>query len=324
VSKRPNLPDVNECKGSNPALILDFYANFNLTKKIPFEGILAGVEGVKDLYKQAFERWKCSIADAKTATVETESNRILVGSGETVYETSIRLHGTLGTPIIPGSALKGLASKYAANVWGEKDKGFGEEGNYYKCLFGTNKEQGLIVFHDAWIEPGALPESLLMDVLTVHYPEYYRGKVKNGVSIESDEPVPVPFLSVQGSFLIAVSPLVPGEQAEKWAQLALDLVLEALEEWGVGAKTSAGYGRLYKRTITSSVKLSYKAGDIVTARRVTDSGRGSKKQRQKYEVEGGYFGHVQGLDDDVQIGVERQLRVTRCDAGQKTLGLEIL
>lgn len=312
------------CEGSNPALLLDRYANLKLDKKIPFEGILAGVEGVKDLYKQAFERWKCSTGDAKTATVETKSNRILVGSGETVYETSIRLHGTLGTPIIPGSALKGLASQYAANVWGEDAENFREEGSYYKCLFGTKNEQGLVIFHDAWIEPEDLSKSLLMDVLTVHYPEYYKGKAKIGVSIENDEPVPVPFLSIQGSFSIAISPVVPGEQTQKWAQLALDLVIEALEEWGVGAKTSAGYGRLYKKSITSSIKRSYEVGDIVTARRVADSGRGSKKPRQKYEVEGGYSGYVQGLDDDVEIGVERQLKVIRCDARQKTLGLETI
>jgi hypothetical protein len=34
------------------------------------------------------------------------------------------------------------------------------------------------------------------------------------------------------------------EQAEKWTQLALDLLKEALSDWGAGGKTSSGYGRL--------------------------------------------------------------------------------
>ncbi|MCX7806131.1 MAG: hypothetical protein N3A38_13205, partial [Planctomycetota bacterium] len=61
-----------------------------------------------------------------------------------------------------------------------------------------------------------------------------------------DDPNPVTYLSVTGSFLVCVSPDSPGEQGKKWAALALQLLCEALENWGVGGKTSSGYGRMAK------------------------------------------------------------------------------
>jgi CRISPR-associated protein Cmr6 len=49
---------------------------------------------------------------------------------------------------------------------------------------------------------------------------------------------------VKGKFHVAVT--CDGEPAEavKWAKLTLQLLKQALEEWGVGGKTNSGYGRL--------------------------------------------------------------------------------
>ena len=57
-----------------------------------------------------------------------------------MLETGIRLHHTYGLPIIPGSALKGLASHYCAQVWGhdEEKRSFRRNEEYHKFLFGTD------------------------------------------------------------------------------------------------------------------------------------------------------------------------------------------
>ena len=37
---------------------------------------------------------------------------------------------------------------------------------------------------------------------------------------------------------------VEGEEGKKWAALGMELLTQALAEWGIGGKTNAGYGRL--------------------------------------------------------------------------------
>ena len=60
-----------------------------------------------------------------------------------------------------------------------------------------------------------------------------------------DSPVPVPFLSVAGRFHIAVCWRGPEhDQSKAWTQRAMVLLEEALKDWGIGGKTTSGYGRL--------------------------------------------------------------------------------
>jgi len=192
---------------------------------------------------------------------------MIVGlGGENVLETGITLHHTYGVPIIPGSALKGLAAHYAAQVWGagdSEDSGMWKKGrDHHAVVFGTNDDAGHIIFHDAWIDPESLAKSnegLVRDVITPHHGDYYAkkeyedgpSKGKLIPSTDFDDPNPVSFLSVAGGFLVAVSCDVTGPEGEKWAVLALDLLHEALQKWGVGGKTSSGYGRLSKERPTS-------------------------------------------------------------------------
>jgi len=59
-----------------------------------------------------------------------------------------------------------------------------------------------------------------------------------------DSPIPVPFLSVAGKFLVAVSWHGPiSDHAKRWMELAISLLRDALFDWGVGGKTTSGYGR---------------------------------------------------------------------------------
>jgi hypothetical protein len=92
--------------------------------------------------------------------------------------------------------------------------------------------------------------------MTPHHTEYYRG---TGAPTDFDDPIPHPFISIRGVFLIAVSCDIEGdyfdqsatENGKNWENVAFTLLSEALEHWGIGGKTNAGYGRMEKLDVQS-------------------------------------------------------------------------
>lgn len=191
-------------------------------------------------YRKVLEALGAELREAKTLS------RLVVGlGGEGVLETSLTLHRTYGVPYIPGSALKGLASRYAhlyleGEVW-RRDLANFRRGEAQAALFGTTEEQGLVVFFDALPLPGKW--RLNPDLLNPHHPAYYRGE--DEPPADWDSPTPIPFLSVTGTFLLALAP-APGvdrEAARPWLEATWRILIWALKEEGVGAKTSSGYGR---------------------------------------------------------------------------------
>src|SRR5262249_29962057 len=155
----------------------------------------------------------------------------------------------------PGSGLKGLAAHYCARVWGptEEKELFQKGKDYHKLLFGATDDGGVILFHDAWILPQSVGEGcLLLDVMTPHHPDW---PIHRKAPTDWDSPNPIAFLSAAGAFRIAISWLGPPghPQAERWTDLAFTLLKEALREWGVGGKTSSGYGRLVPAEVRTGV-----------------------------------------------------------------------
>lgn len=254
-------------QGQHPGLILQRYLAKPVTgpDRDPRERadlFHAAIGASKDtslrlVYKAAYARWNCSFPkDALHLAEELQtSGRLIVGLGsESVLETGLRLHHTYGVPLIPGSALKGLASHYCHEVWGQSHLPSPEASNRqfrrgelgHSLLFGTTADGGVICFHDAWITPPSLGDGALhLDVMTPHHPEWQARKVP---PTDFDDPTPVTFLSVTGTFQLRISWCGPSEtpleRAQEWTRLAMDLLKEALAEWGVGGKTSSGYGRL--------------------------------------------------------------------------------
>ena len=197
----------------------------------------------EDLYRLAFQQYRARLEQlgARTAEVRT-LDRVIVGLGaDNPLETSITLNRLYGVPLIPGSALKGLARSYLRNqVRTHLDQAEGP--SWEECdrvLFGDTSECGKVVFFDAWWVPDGEPP-LSKDVITVHHPGYYNPPGgKRLPPTDFDDPNPVSFVSARGSFLVAVK-----SPDEGWTGFALKLLLQALEDYGVGAKTSSGYGRL--------------------------------------------------------------------------------
>lgn len=186
-------------------------------------------------YRAYHQAWRAALETTGATVAEaTVDGRLAVSLGaESVLETSIALHRTYGVPIIPGSALKGLASSYADRF--QTGEGWRKGGAHHRTVFGDTDSAGHITFHDALPLPGKW--KLQPDVLTVHHQDYYN-KGGSAPPADWDSPVPVPFLSATGTFLVALA------GPTDWVAAARELLARALTEEGVGAKTSSGYGRL--------------------------------------------------------------------------------
>lgn len=194
---------------------------------------------VSPLYERFYDRWKRSLEELGAQCREARCpGRVAINLGaEGVLETAIALHHTYGVPYLPGSALKGLAAHYAAN---RLDKvHWGRGCSAFKILFGDPTSAGYVHFFDALYIPGSAREKgpLWEDVITVHHPKYYQGD-NNSPPADWDSPIPIPFLTASGSFLIALS------GPAQWVQAAFEILGSALRDEGIGAKTSSGYGRM--------------------------------------------------------------------------------
>ncbi|GIW75939.1 MAG: type III-B CRISPR module RAMP protein Cmr6 [Phycisphaerae bacterium] len=248
-----NLRDKRAAQGQHPGLLLQRYLCEKATgedgnpeeKRAIFQAAInaAGNSEVHKLYKLAFDRWKKSLPELTAANELQTVGRLIVGLGsENVLETGITLHHTYGMPILPGSALKGLAAHYCNQMWGESEVKFKNDGEYHRLLFGTTDDSGCIVFHDGWFVPDSEKEPLKLDVMTPHHPKWMDGPVP---PTDFDSPTPVPFLSVAGRFHVAVSWCGPtSDKSRNWTEFALSLLRDALFHWGIGGKTTSGYGRL--------------------------------------------------------------------------------
>lgn len=215
----------------------------NAARRAVLDQASAATIRARAVYALAFERWRAGYPVHRT--VETEGRLIAGLGGQSTLETGITLHHTYGTPVIPGTSLKGLASHYCEEVWGVTDARFKKGDKFHHEIFGDQDDAGFVTFHDAWIAPESLKKDsgLVLDVMTPHHREYYG---KAGPPTDFDDPNPVSFLSVTGRFLLIVScgGITPDANSKRWAELALELLLAAAADWGVGGKTNSGYGRL--------------------------------------------------------------------------------
>ncbi|NOX53384.1 MAG: type III-B CRISPR module RAMP protein Cmr6 [Planctomycetes bacterium] len=372
-SCRDALPSIGEWSrhAGHAGLMLDRYLPVDVDdsqhpryRRELFAAAQSAMRRARPIYSKAFDRWKRALPQPVCAKSLSVKGRLIVGLGaENVLETGITLHRTYGVPIIPGSALKGLAAHYCDRAWDTADQEFrkittyredGEEktrpGRYFTELFGTTADAGHIVFHDAWITPESLEgnnSGLVLDVITPHHADYYSGKTfdtgpRAGQLMpptDFDDPRPIAFLSVTGTFVIAVSCDVPDDEGQKWAELAFELLAEALREWGVGGKTSSGYGRLIERQETDSggpqirpgtttsqpddqpgpARPRYRRGDKVAVKRVADSARG----KPRFQTDDGFIGHFAGEDPpSVDLGGAVEVWIANVSSQGYTLTMQ--
>ncbi len=193
---------------------------------------------IDDHYRHAFERWKkATDDDARFTRIALKiEGRLLIGlTGGGALETGCAVSHSYGMPYLPGSSIKG-----AVRAWAEK--AMPEWKTQFNELFGKDDASisGLVVFHDAWWIPDSgggahKSQPFVADIVTPHHPDYYAGK---GPATDLDSPVPNALIGVRGSFLFTL------EGDPLWLGLAETMLVKALAESGIGAKTRAGYGYL--------------------------------------------------------------------------------
>ena len=207
-----------------------FAAKFDTTfleDKPDFWDQFVTVQRADTIYIEAYGRWK-EIWDHAPNTLVVPlkvKKRLAVGLGERgAAKTGVRLHHTYGTPVIPGSSIKGVLRRLLPKA-----------GEAQNTLFGTDKEKAFVEWQDAWWIPEPGKTGFRLDVITPHHQDY----PEKGPPTDFDSPVPVHFLSFTGSFLF-----VAQAASSEMMQASKQILIEALDRNGVGAKRSSGYGRM--------------------------------------------------------------------------------
>lgn len=230
--RRKDLDSIHPEKSTNAGLWLDKYllddnddAKKNLVKQV-FDEIK-----ISEAYGKFYDKWKRELNQPTIQIKEAKTlGRLAINLGsEATLENSIALNRTYGVPYIPGSALKGLAASYYKKHVQNFDP------KLHADIFGVQENAGWVIFYDALYVPnGKL--GLVPDVVTVHHQEYYQKE--NVPPADWDSPIPIHFLSISGSFCVALS----GPDA--LVKAAYDILALALANEGIGAKTNSGYGRM--------------------------------------------------------------------------------
>jgi CRISPR-associated protein Cmr6 len=206
------------------------------------------------LYALAFERREGALAHAfggrsRKLRLRAEARLAPGVGGASPLDVGLRLEHVFGVPILPGSAVRGVARHRCEEVWGRADARFAPGGEASRHLFGTSDHPGRLEVLDGWAAPETLMRSLGRDVTTPHHPDYHRTHGERPPT-PFDSPIPVTHLTAGGEFVLhlAWTDAACGEaEAQAWLDVAERLVLEALAQDGVGGRTRAGYGRLRRR-----------------------------------------------------------------------------
>ena len=189
-------------------------------------------------------------------------SRLVVGmGGPHPAENDLTLDPVTGLPVIPGTALKGVARAAGELILSQGDRDelrrcFGTDDperaeETFREVFGSRPRRpdegrapeperaGAVTFHDALPDPQWLKETgspLEVDVINPHYKDYYDGREPPHESIQTN---PIEFLTVRkGSRWRTV--LVSTDK--RLLETALKLLKYGVEVLGVGARTCAGYG----------------------------------------------------------------------------------
>lgn len=274
------------------------------------------------IYKIAYKRWRAGLlAENAQCWCGKVDGRLFIGSGgASVLETAITLSRTYGIPVIPGSAVKGLARAYA-------DTQTALTPAHKAILFGNDSDDpkqadaGYIIFHDAWWIPEDGENSkapLAAEVVTVHHPDYYGtgGNVTN--ASDFDSPTPTQHIAARGSFLFAL------QCADNdWAEYAMNLLKTALQHWGIGGKTAAGYGRFieppeelseFRQQLREELEnLGFagasKAGELLTKAEKEHASDPSKANEMALELKRYYKDKLKQWDTDDKKQLKRQARI---------------
>lgn len=198
----------------------------------------------RDFYHNAYQRWSQATGnDLRFRRLELAlETRLFIGlTGGGMLETGCAISHSYGMPYIPGSSVKGVVrAQVRASLFGR------EHPEVMAELFGAEADpiagapypqglSGLVTFHDAWWVPGSAERPLVEEIVTTHHLDYY-GNEGCTPATDFDSPIPNAQIAVQGRFLFVL------EGPPAWLDLAEKMLIAALSQRGIGAKTRTGYG----------------------------------------------------------------------------------
>jgi CRISPR type III-B/RAMP module RAMP protein Cmr6 len=193
------------------------------------------------LAEGAYRRWLNLTSAAGAQHFRAITNRrIAVGmGGATIMGTDLTLHALYGLPYIPGSALKGVTRAYVTSeINDHRSKTLNEDDALVRRIFGSQEVSGTVVFFAALPQAGRF--ALALDIINPHYPRYYD---EQQPPTNDQSTNPLTFLTVTDTvFVFALAARRPAQGARDDVTLAQQWLQEALQEYGVGGKTSSGYG----------------------------------------------------------------------------------
>lgn len=171
-----------------------------------------------------------------------------------IQNAGMALDRIFGLPFIPGSAVKGVTRNAALADIKERP----ERLETFVHVFGTAESDYKRGDLKGFIPPAGMPldikgavtfvqalptneAQIVVDITTVHYPDYYRSGNESDQSRESPNPNPFPAVERGAEFAFPI--LLNGmsddpallEAAGRWLS-------QAMQQHGFGAKTAAGYG----------------------------------------------------------------------------------
>lgn len=174
-------------------------------------------------------------------------NRLIIGNSGGNYGnvSIIAIHPTYCIPYIPSSAIKGAFRSYMIYSKYNGDEAAAKHCENFIRLFGVsnnNQEEGnkikkgRVIFLDAFPMDKFVIEQ---DVQTVHFSQYYKGESYPRDDIER---VPIKMYTV-GKTVFLISVIYNAEQFDdNQLKEFYDYFKETFTEFGIGAKTSLGYG----------------------------------------------------------------------------------
>lgn len=219
-------------------------SSLRMTKFSPVGGRVKkpAVDWMCDGLQQSVSR-PFDVSCGVTFQMKLKSRLIVNHSGGVMENASLALHPHFGTPVIPGSAVKGIARHAAWCVWKDAEE---EDRDLYagiiaelfgyptgedqldKALSATETRSGAVAFLQAEVVGRAVLEADLVNSHT------------------GPSPVPVFFPAVAAGtvFSFHIFPLKQRTENDSDTLLffAESWLKEGLKIYGAGAKTNAGYG----------------------------------------------------------------------------------
>lgn len=197
-------------------------------------------------------RWQVRLPDrswlGQTGFHLITRQRLAIGLANGAWEnTGLTLHRRFGYPLIPGSAVKGLARRGAEDLKAEAGLYRVVLGDKADPDQGTEAHGGAVSFLDAVAEEATVE----LDIVTPHYPRYYAASSSrpNPVALDDEPPVPnvFPVVAAGARFRFDLRLLRGRDPGRFTASQILDAakawLTHALSVLGAGAKTRSGYGR---------------------------------------------------------------------------------